>query len=110
MSKPAPLLLQAMFMPLCANHRVVINFRRRYRRDYGGWLDMRDLGACSIMRGYCRIQQSSVFGTGSDAIQQLARQLFQLRGRRIDRAGADVAGVLDHAVEPAIDIDNGAFA
>ena len=40
----------------------------------------------------------------------LARQLFQLRERRIDRAGADVAGILSHAVEPAIDIENGAFA
>ncbi len=43
-------------------------------------------------------------------IRRLARQLFQLRERHIDRAGADVAGVLDHTVEPAIDVENGAFA
>src|ERR1700675_2962960 len=42
--------------------------------------------------------------------QTLARQLSQLRKRRIDRAGANIAGVLDHAVEPAIDVENGAFA
>src|SRR5258707_1995155 len=40
----------------------------------------------------------------------LARQLSQLRKRRIDRAGANIAGILDHAVEPAIDVENGCFA
>ena len=40
----------------------------------------------------------------------LARQLFQLRERSVGRAGAEIAGILDHAVEPAVDIENGALA
>src|SRR6266404_8895252 len=40
----------------------------------------------------------------------LARQLFQFRERRIDRAGTAVAGILDHVVEPTIDIEDRAFA
>src|SRR5258708_34581621 len=56
------------------------------------------------------------FFTGSSARKSCAepallpRQLLQIRVRRVGRAGAGIAGVLDHAVEPAIDIDNGTFA
>jgi hypothetical protein len=40
----------------------------------------------------------------------LAGQLFHLGERRIDRAGANIAGVLHHAIEPAVDVENGALA
>src|ERR1700731_881827 len=40
----------------------------------------------------------------------LSRHLLQVRKRRVDRAGTGLAGVLDHAVEPAVNIENGAFA
>ena len=51
-----------------------------------------------------------VLDTGTRATQPLARQLFHLGERRIDRACANIAGVLDHAVEPTIDVENGALA
>ncbi len=57
--------------------------------------------------------EHDLFGKPTSAFfsgHPLARQLFQLRERHIDRAGADVAGVLDHTVEPAVDVENGAFA
>ena len=52
----------------------------------------------------------SVLDTGTRATQPLARQLFHLGERRIDRAGASIGGILDHAVEPAVDVENGALA
>src|ERR1700687_2917490 len=116
-----------MFMPLCANRSFMITCIARYRRDYGVRLDIRDLRACLITSGCCRIRQGSSVIRGlivpdrrrprsssprrvDPYCQTLARQLSQLRERRIGGAGANIAGVLDHAVEPAIDGENGPFA
>src|SRR6266446_7809460 len=63
----------------------------------------------NLIKGDCSWARSSR-GQADTRAQALARQLSQLRKRRINRAGANIAGVLDHAVEPAIDVENGAFA
>src|SRR3979490_1353161 len=41
---------------------------------------------------------------------RLARHLFQIGERRVDRAGAGLAGVFDDTVEPAVAKENGALA
>src|SRR6202045_2124008 len=43
------------------------------------------------------------------ARSNLPRELFELRKWPIDRAGANFGGILDHAVEPAIDVKDGAL-
>src|SRR6185437_15700058 len=48
-------------------------------------------------------------GTGG-AGYRLARHFFQVGERRVDRAGAGLAGVFDDAVEPAVDKENRALA
>src|SRR5436190_15609308 len=47
---------------------------------------------------------------GPTSDRALARQLFQVRKGRVNRASANVGGIFDHAVEPSIHVENGAFA
>src|SRR4051794_22379675 len=56
-------------------------------------------------------EPASLFGCKPDDHKDaLARQLFQIRKRRVHRARANIPGVLDHAIEPAINEENGPFA
>src|SRR5712664_3555244 len=101
------------FEAIAQRHDDVINVRRHDRLCSGNPFDGR-----VDYRGRCGISEKPNAASRRFAKKRalsfltdtLARQLSQLREWRIDRAGTDVAGVLDHTVEPAIDIENRTFA